>query len=139
MSYTVSDLLKGARVMSKSVFGVKREYELQFNHEEDGKWYVDFPNWPFDHYNLMMVAGADELCEYFSIDDKVAKVKVIPSSKEEEHPGYAKLVQKEWSITGGSVYEVTNLRDFKRDIWLCPVTLFVLGKYPKYLYVKRNV
>lgn len=137
MNYTVSDLLTGARVMSKSVFGRKKEYQLKFNHEEDGLWYVDFPNWPFDHHNLLMVAGADKLCAFLSDDDKEAKVLVRPSNKKLDLDGYAELVQKDHSLTGGSTYEVRNLDGFNRDIWLCPVTLFVLGKYPKYMYVKK--
>ena len=138
MDYSVKDLLAGARVISKSVFGQKSEYQLQFNHEADGKWYVDFPNWPFDHHNLMMVAGADKMCEFLSDDNKHAYVNVIPASKEENQPGYAKLVQKEHSLTGGSTYQVTGLEGFERDIWLCPVTLFVLGQYPKFIYVKKS-
>jgi hypothetical protein len=138
MNYTLNDLLTGAQMMSRSVFGRRKEYELQFNHEDDGCWYVDFPNWPFEHGNLMMVSGADKMCEFLSDDDKYTFVKVIPTNKEEDHPGYAKLVQKEHSLTGGSTYKVTGLEGFDRDIWLCPVTLFVLGKYPKYLYVKKN-
>lgn len=137
MNYTISDLLTGARVMSKSVFGRKKEYQLKFNHEEDGLWYVDFPNWPFDHHNLLMVAGADKLCAFLSDDDKEAKVLVRPSNKKLDLDGYAELVQKDHSLTGGSTYEVRNLDGFNRDIWLCPVTLFVLGKYPKYMYVKK--
>lgn len=137
MNYTVSDLLTGARVMSKSVFGRKKEYQLKFNHEEDGLWYVDFPNWPFDHHNLLMVAGADKLCAFLSDDDKEAKVLVRPSNKKLDLDGYAELVQKDHSLTGGSTYEVRNLDGFNRDIWLCPVTLFVLGKYPKYMYIKK--
>ena len=78
MNYSVSDLLTGAKVISKSVFGQKKEYQLQFNHEEDGCWYVDFPNWPFDHHNLMMVSGADEMCAFLSDDDKFTYVNVIP-------------------------------------------------------------
>lgn len=137
MNYTVSDLLSGAKVMSKSVFGKKEEYQLKFNHEEDGLWYVDFPNWPFDHHNLLMVAGADELCAFLSDDDKETNVFVRPSKEKLELDGYAELVQKEHSLTGGSVYEVRNLDGFNREIWLCPVTLFVLGKYPKYMYIKK--
>lgn len=86
----------------------------------------------------MMVSGADELCHFLSDDDKFTYVNVIPTNKEEEHPSYAKLVQKQHSLTGGSTYEVTELEGFNRDIWLCPVTLFVLGQYPKYLYVKKT-
>lgn len=137
MNYSMRDLLTGAQVMSKSVFGQKKEYTIQFNHEEDGLWYVDFPNWPFDHHNLLMVAGADQMCAFLSDDDKNTWVNVIPTNKEEDHPGYAKLIQKDHSLMGGSTYEVTGLEGFNRDIWLCPVTLFVLGNYPKYIYVKK--
>ena len=77
------------------------------------------------------------MCAFLSDDDKNTWVNVIPANKEEDHPGYAKLIQKDHSLTGGSTYEVTGLEGFNRDIWLCPVTLFVLGKYPKYMYVKK--
>ena len=128
----------GAQAMAKSMFGRKKEYHLKFNNEDDGLWYVDFPNWPFDHHNLLMVAGADKLCAFLSDDGKTSHVDVIPSNKREQHPGYACLVQGEHSLTGGSIYTVTDLPGFERDIWLCPVTLFVLGRYPKYLYIKKG-
>ncbi len=40
-------------------------------------------------------------------------------------------------ITDGSTYKVNGLEGFTRNIWVCPVTLFVLGEYPKYIYVKK--
>ena len=137
MQYTIQDLLKGAQAMSRSVFGMRDEYQIKFNHEDDGLWYVDFPNWPFDHHNLLMVSGADEMCAFLSDDDITTEVLVRPSNKRLQREGYAELVQKEHSLTGGSTYEVRNLEGFNRDIWLCPVTLFVLGKYPKYMYIKK--
>ena len=133
-----SDAIMNAKNLAKAYFGDKKEYELQFNHEEDNCWYIDFPNWGFSHHNLMMVSGADDLCAFLSDDDKFAYVKVIPAKKEENHPGYAKLVQKSHSLFGGSTYQVTGLEGFDRDIWLCPVTLFVLGEYPKYIYLKKS-
>lgn len=138
MTYSINDLMLGARTMASSVFGRRSEYHLKFNNEDDGLWYVDFPNWPFDHHNLLMVAGADKLCSFLSDNGKHAYVDVIPSSKRENHPGYACLVQGEYSLTGGSFYTVTQLPGFERDIWLCPVTLFVLGRYPKYIYIKKG-
>ena len=137
MQYTIQDLLKGAKAMSRSVFGKKDEYQIKFNHEDDGLWYVDFPNWPFDHHNLLMVAGADKMCAFLSDDDVTTEVLVRPSNKRLNLEGYAELIQKDHSLTGGSTYEVRNLEGFNRDIWLCPVTLFVLGRYPKYMYVKK--
>lgn len=139
MTYSFNDLKNGAKAMAKSVFGKKEEYIIKFNHEEDGLWYVDFPNWPFDHHNLLMVAGADELCAFLSEDNVSSYISVIPTSKKEEHEGYAELTRVNSSLTGGATYEVKNLPGFNRDIWLCPVTLFVLGEYPKYMYIKKAV
>lgn len=129
--------LLGIKIILGCIFSFRKKYKLQFNCEEDNKWYVNFPNWPFDHHNLMMVAGADKLCEFLSNDGKFTYVEVIPSNKEKNYNGYAKLIRKEHSLTGGSIYKVTGLKEFNRDIWLCPVTLFVLGNYPKYIYVKK--
>ena len=133
----IKNLFKGLIQIIKSVICKKKEYRLQFNCEDDGKWYVDFPNWPFDHHNLLMVLGADSLCEFLSNDGKHTYVSVIPSKKEKNYHGYAKLVQKEHSLRGGSFYQVTGIKGFNRKIWLCPVTLFVLGHYPKYIYIKK--
>lgn len=139
MTYSFNDLKNGAKAMAKSVFGKKEEYIIKFNHEEDGLWYVDFPNWPFDHHNLLMVAGADELCAFLSEDNISSYISVIPASEKEEHEGYAELTRVNSSLTGGATYEVKNLPGFNRDIWLCPVTLFVLGEYPKYMYIKKAI
>lgn len=131
--------MNGASRLANSVFGKKELYVLQFNREEDGLWYVDFPNWPFDHHNLLMVAGANDLCAFLSDDNRVAKVDVVPLKVErDDMPGWAELVQKDHSLTGGSTYEVIGLNGFERDIWLCPVTLFVLGTYPKYMYIRKH-
>lgn len=40
----MKNLKKDASLIQKSVFGKKSEYELHFNHEVDGRWYVDFPD-----------------------------------------------------------------------------------------------
>ena len=139
--YTIEDLLIGASKISQSVFGKKDEYQIEFQKEADGGWYVVFPGWPFDHHNLLMVEGADKMCELLSKDGKRTKICVIPAKKREEHEGYFELKRTESSLVGGSTYKV-DLVEFKerfhRDtLWLCPVTLFVLGHYPKYMYVKK--
>ena len=51
MDYSFNDLKNAASLIQKSVFGKKKEYQLKFNHEDDDRWYVDFPDWPFDHHN----------------------------------------------------------------------------------------
>ena len=139
--YEIEDLLKGASKMAQSVFGKKDEYNLKFYKDTDDCWYVDFPDWPFDHHNLMMVDGADQLCEFLSDDGMTTEVCVIPAKEQEKHEGYFELEQIESSLTGGSTYQV-GLEDFcqrygRDTLWLCPVTLFVLGQYPRYIYVKK--
>lgn len=138
MNYTINNLLHGAGIMARSTFGKLKKYHLQFNHEADDCWYVDFPNWPFEHHNLMMVGGARKLCAYLSDDDVHTYVDVIPSNKEEAHEDYAKLTRTEHSLSGGATYRVEGFGGFNHEVWLCPVTLFVLGRYPKYLYVKKS-
>lgn len=137
MEYSLKDITEGAKILAKSVFGQKKEYQLQFNHEDDGLWYIDYPNWPFEHHNLLMVNGADDLCDFLSDDNKVTKVSVIPSNKREKHEGYFELEQLNSGLTSGSTYKCNGLEGFTKNIWICPVTLFVLGTYPKYIYVKK--
>ena len=50
-------------------------FHLKFNKEADGDWYIDFPGYPLAHHNLMMVAGANKLCQY--------------AAEKEGHPDYA--------------------------------------------------
>lgn len=140
--YTISDIFKGAPKLVKSVLNKKREYQIQFNKEKDGFWYVNFPHWPFSHDNLAMVSGADKMLELLSDGDLFVRVSVIPAKKQEMHDDYIELEQTESSLFGGSTYQVKYepfKERFKRDtLWICPVTLFVLGQYPKFIYVKRT-
>ena len=139
--YTIKEICKGAPKLVRSVLNKKREYRIQFNKEKDGCWYVDFPHWPFSHDNLAMVSGADKMLDLLSDGVSLVKVSVIPAKKKEQHNGYIELEQTEHSLFGGSTYQVKYepfIQRFKRDtLWICPVTLFVLGRYPKFIYVKR--
>ena len=141
MDYTLEDLTK-AISMVKNV-EKKEEYIISFTKEDDGLWYVDYPNWPFDHSHLQMVRRADKLCELLSYDGKHTKVSVIPSKEDKDVQGHNineqfRLLKVESGLTDGATYQVC-LNQFKRFgafIWLCPVTLFVVGEYPEYLYIK---
>lgn len=110
---------------------------LDFNKEDDGCWYIDLPAWPFSHHNLMMVAGADDLCEHLSDNKKSVTVAVIANPERKATKDWGKLVKTKSSLTGGATYKVENIEGFNQDIWLCPVTLFVFGKYPNTMYIKK--
>lgn len=136
----IIEYAKVAKIYAKGILGLrKKEYRLSFVYvPEDRLWYIDMP-WPGDRYNLAMVAGSDRmldrLCE--EEDDNYVTVDVRPRRKREVHAGFYECVQTKSSLLGGSYYEVHGLEGFNRTIWICPVTLCVLGHYPKYIYVRK--
>lgn len=111
---------------------------VRFQKESDGLWYVDLPSWPFAHGHLLMVGGSDDLCEFLSDDKKSVTVKVVPSNAPlEGMKDFIKLTRLNKSLTGGAHYSVENCQGFTKNVYFCPVTLFVLHKYPRYMYVKK--
>lgn len=120
-------------------------FHLKFNKESDGYWYIEFHGYPFAHHNLMMVAGADLLCDYVAQmeghpDRAVVDVTLDDNRIEGNHP----IITMERFEKGyGAKYEcydaigrtpVVDLEGRSFDIpkaWLCPVTLLVLFRYPK--------
>ena len=132
-----------------------RTFHLTFNLESDGCWYIDFPGYPFAHHNLMMVAGADQLCAYVANlqgrnDKAVVDVTLNEGRLEGKEPD---LVMERVKKGYGAHYINYTKKDKapkvkvdgeEREVltsWLCPVTLLVLGSYPKKinLYVPNSI
>ena len=132
-----------------------RTFHLTFNLEADGCWYIDFPGYPFAHHNLMMVAGADQLCAYVAnlqgrSNKAIVDVTLNESRLEGKEPD---LVMERVKKGYGAHYNNYTKEDKapkvkvdgeEREVltsWLCPVTLLVLGSYPKKinLYVPNNI
>ena len=130
--------LEWAKLLTKAVMGRKDTYDVSFTKEADGCWYVDFPGWPLSHHNLMMVAGADDMLDI--LNDGSNHVKLFVSMKPIDG---IKLNRLDSSLTGGAHYEVDKdskhkIKEFtKKTLWLCPVTLTVLGQYPETIYYKK--
>lgn len=141
-------------VLAGAIAGKKEEYEITFVKDDD-TWYVDFPEWPWRRENLAMVCGADKMLDILS--NYGTRVKLLVKPKQEAYDsenwkkmyaeGWKELKQQRSSLTGGAFYTTKGLPNFtrtnpitkkleERTVWLCPVTLFVLGHYPKYIYGK---
>lgn len=115
-----------------------REYDLQFVYD-DNMWYIDMP-WPGDRYNLAMVAGSNHLLTYLDSKKKENRVRVLvrPSKKRISNlEGYFECVKQYSGLFAGATYKVNGLPEFTREIWICPVTLTVLGHYPNFIYIKQ--
>lgn len=139
--YTIIILIKNQLIH-------KKHYKLHFIAEQDktlGKrWFYDFKHWGFPHENLEMVSGADELCEYYANGNDEVTVKIMASNKPIKNIDdiYDTFVGEEFPTPTfedkylfGRTYE--RISDGK-EMWICPVTLFVLGRYPKYIYIKKK-
>lgn len=127
-------------------------FHLTFNKEADGCWYIEFPNYPFAHHNLMMVAGADLLCEYVAAKEgypNLAKVDVTLDNDRIDgkapdivmtrfRKGYGASYHNTTPSGDAPSIELNGMLHTVTDAWLCPVTLLVLFSYPKQinLYMK---
>ena len=109
-----------------------RQYVLTFEKESDNLWYIKMP-WAGHHHNLQMVAGANHLLETFK-----SRLVTVRVSYEQKESTDICLTRQYYRIFGGATYKVSNLEGFTKEVWICPVTLFVLGKYPKRIYVSNS-
>ena len=138
----MSDFLNNFRAIHHFVKGIfsnaKGEYTLTFVQDPDGRWYIDMP-WSGNRANLEMVAGSDDLLSFLDTESKQrVTIHVVPSEDRLKVENHIELRQLDKSFTGGSHYDATDFEGFRLNkIWVCPVTLCVLGRYPKYLYVQK--
>lgn len=132
----------------------RRHYKLHFIAENDPpikRWYYDFKYWGFDHANLEMVSGADALCDFYANGKDEVTVDIIASKKQLNLSPqlYDEFVAQDIIIDGmthqgdfinSQLDKFLYGRTYKKgytQMWICPVTLFVLGRYPKYLYIRK--
>lgn len=138
----MTDFINNFRTVHHFIKGIfadsKGEYTLTFVQDPDDRWYIDMP-WDGSRGNLEMVAGADDLLTYLDPEcNHRVTLHVIPSETPRKVDGHTELRQLDKSTFGGSHYDATSFIGFRTDkIWICPVTLCVLGCYPKYIYVKK--
>ena len=144
------NIVKNPKVIKQYIGGVINErsakthsYQLAFVKEETDRWYIDLPEWEGAHANLEMVAGADLLLDHLLLEGRNrVEVEVVKAdsrvSEYEEDERFFHCERTEMSAFGGATYRVNGLEGFDHPVWICPVTLFVLGEYPKNLYIRRK-
>jgi hypothetical protein len=153
-------------VLIKNLILRKKHYKLHFIAENDPpikRWYYDFKHWGFDKANLEMVAGADTLCELYAKGNNEVTVDIMATKHlldPKDMKNYDLFVGEKFIIDGqthqGTIIKSQldkylygrNYTNVKTDIytnqtkimtmWICPVTLFVLGRYPNYIYIKNK-
>lgn len=108
---------------------------LRFYKENDGRWYVDLPEWTGSKADLEMVCGADTLLDRLSNQgvEVVCKVSEIPVENFE----LLEYIRDADERQNGAFYKIGSIvgQDFNLQIWLCDVTRFVFGYFPKKIYL----
>lgn len=138
----MSDFIKNFNAIHHFIKGIfsnsKGEYTLTFVQDPDDRWYIDMP-WDGNRANLEMVAGADDMLTYLDTEKKHKVVlHVVPSETQLTVENHTELRQIDKSTFGESHYDATDYEGLRvSKIWICPVTLCVLGCYPKYLYIQK--
>ena len=138
-------------ILIKNIIIRKQNYTLTFIAENNGtfkRWYYHFKHWGFDHSNLEMVSGADDLCELYANGNDYVTINIKCSNKPLKCPTticdefIAQPLPKDYTtlkdkIIYGRTYTHVDPNDEMKltTMWICPVTLFVLGRYPKYIYI----
>ena len=112
-------------------------YEVAFT-KIGRKWYCDVPGFPkelFEH--TLMVGGAAKFLDYYSRgeDKLVATIKIANEMEDKWFCG-SRLYKNSSTLTGGAFYRDPS-GNFNEEIWLCPVTLFLLGKYPERIFIYK--
>lgn len=132
-------ILKWFFILVKATILRKATYTVSFTKESNGRWYVDFPNWPLSHANLEMVAGADDLLNLLNKGTDHVQVEVTLNQENGIH-----LTKVHSALTKGAFYTVDGIQGWenpnairRKQLWLCPVTLTVLGHYPKHMTITK--
>lgn len=111
-------------------------------YKENSEWYADIPEWEGLKSALQMVLGADTLLDELSNYKEEITLHLTTEVQEirnlEGIPAFANhnwdfLIRADYVKTyEGKYYTGYN----EKYIWLCPVTAFVFGEYPQYIYYK---
>lgn len=108
---------------------------LKFYKENDGRWYIDLPEWTGSKADLEMVCGADTLLDKLSHQGKevVCKVSEIPVENFE----LLEFIREAQEWQNGAFYRIRSIcgENFNLQVWLCNVTRFVFGYFPRKIYL----
>lgn len=112
---------------------------FRFYKEPSGEWYIDLPEWEGTKADLQMVSGADTFLDILAEGE--SEIFVVLSKEYFEQSYFLEMKSlgriEGWELGEGAWYKLISYRGIEfpdLDIWLCDVTKFVFGKFPKRIY-----
>jgi hypothetical protein len=108
--------------------------EFKF-YKDEGGWFVDLPEWEGTKADLAMVSGADTMMDIISQGEN--DIKVLLSTEEFDGSNRLEFLRESPEVGEGSWYLMKSYKgiEYNLELWLCNVTIFVFGNFPKYIYV----
>lgn len=104
---------------------------LTFEHLEDNKWYVVFPEYEGNFEDLEMVEGSDKLLDWLTLDGLYVTLEVF---LEEPTIGEYFTLHLKSHDDNGAYYDVVDCDKYQGNIWLCNVTHEFFGEHPEKIY-----
>lgn len=107
---------------------------LRFYKTTIGEWFIDLPEYQGFQSDLQMVEGADTLLDIISDNSNECEITIS------EDPFYKcnvlELIGPNTEYGNGAYYfiEEYNGKQINLKIWLCNVTLEVIGTFPEEIY-----
>ena len=111
----------------------------RFYKDEDG-WFVDLPQWEGEKWELQMVEGADTFCDILAQGEN--EIYVTLSTEPFDGCDVLDLIYlgrlEGPEMGGGAWYTLERYANVEFDLsmWLCDVTKYVFGDFPKQIYFK---
>jgi hypothetical protein len=115
---------------------MKRKFTF---YKEDGIWFIKLKYWLGPKWMLAMVCGADILLEKLAEGKPEVILRISTKHFNEFHSVLTKenydLKLSQGAVYRGGTSSAINNTVFKfNELWLCPVTLFVFGRYPEKIF-----
>jgi hypothetical protein len=107
---------------------------LRFYKTNNNEWFVDLPNYEGFQSDLQMIEGGDTLLDIISNNGIEAEISIT------DRPFHVcnklKFIELNTEYNNGAFYfiEKYNKKEINLKIWLCDVTLLVLGTFPDEIY-----
>ncbi len=111
---------------------------LKFYKDPDNRWYVDLPTWEGSKADLEMVAGADIMLEYIAEGENTVLIS-LNTETSIVSPNKLEFIREAIELGNGAFYKLQSYNgiDLNLDMWLCDVTKFVFGEFPKFIYLHK--
>lgn len=112
---------------------------IRFYKDPDNRWYADLPDWTGSKAELQMVMGADTMLDMIAEGYDT----VLAHFDLDFYEGSDVLVLKEIHPEdfSGATYILKTYRgiELNLEMWLCDVTKFVFGYFPKNIYFNARL